>query len=202
VYSGEEVERLLSSVDRTTDLGKRDYAILILAAHLGLRSSDIVGLSFNDIDYMAKTIKTVQTKTGRPLTLVMNAEVEEAVTDYIQNGRPESSSGIIFLSPQAPFSPLSAGTGFAAAQKHFNLAGIAARGRNRGTHALRASYATALAAKGTPYAVVQEALGHEDPESAKYYVRIDANRLRMCALDIPKPAGAFAVMLNDLEGVL
>ena len=53
-----------------------------------------------------------------------------------------------------------------------------------------------------PYAVVQEALGHEDPESAKYYVRVDIRRLRMCALDVPKPTGAFAVMLGDLEGVL
>jgi integrase len=177
-------------------LGKRDYAILILAAYLGLRSSDIVGLSFKDIDYTAKTIAIIQVKTGRPLPLVMNSEVEEAVTDYIQNSRPQSSSDKVFLSSQAPFSPLSAGTGYAVAQKHFNLAGIAAQGRKRGTHALRASYATALVSQGIPYAVVQEALGHEDQESAKYYVRVDVRRLRMCALDVPKPIGAFAVMLE------
>jgi hypothetical protein len=62
-------------------------------------------------------------------------------------------------------------------------------------------------AKGVPYVVVQEALGHEDRESAKYYVRLDVRRLRMCALDVPKPIGAFAVMLEpnvraDLEGAL
>ena len=202
VYSGDEVARLLSSVDRTTNLGKRDYAMLMLAAHLGLRSSDIVNLSLEDIDYVGKAIKIVQVKTERPLTLVMNSDVEEAIADYIQNGRPQSTSDIIFLGTQAPFAPLSAGSGYAVSLKYFKLAGIAPQGRKRGPHALRTSYATALVAKGIPYAVVQEALGHEDPESSKYYVRVDVRRLRMCALDVPKPIGAFAVMLGDLEGVL
>jgi len=207
VYSGKEVKQLLSSVDRTGSIGKRDYAILVLAAYMGLRSSDIVNLSFGDIDYAAKTIKIIQVKTSRPLTLVMNNEVEEAITDYIKNGRPQSSSDRIFLGSQAPYQPLTAGAGYVVAHKYFNLSGIEAQGRKRGTHALRASYATALVAKGVPYAVVQEALGHEDPESAKYYVRVDVRRLRMCALDVPKPIGTFAVMLEpkvrgDLVGAL
>ncbi len=202
VYSGDEVARLLSSVDRTTGLGKRDYAILMLAAHLGLRSSDIVNLSFSDIDYTAKTIEIIQVKTERPLTLVMNNDVEEAISDYVQNGRPQAASDKVFLGSKAPFEPITAGAGYVIAHKYFKLAGIEGQGRRRGTHALRTSYATALVAKGTPYAVVQEALGHDDPESAKYYVRVDVRRLRMCALDVPKPTGAFAVMLSDLEGVL
>jgi site-specific recombinase XerD len=202
VYSSDEIKRLLSSVDRTTSLGKRDYAVLVFAAYIGLRSSDIVNLSFKDIDYSSKTISIIQVKTARPLTLVMNNDVEEAIADYIKNGRPQSQNDKIFLGFKAPFFPLAPAAGYAIARKYFNLAGIAARGRNRGTHALRASYATALVAKGIPYAVVQEALGHEDPESAKYYVRIDVKRLRMCALDVPKPTGALAVMLDDMEGVL
>lgn len=202
IYSPDEIKRLLLSIDRTTGLGKRDYAVLVLAAYIGLRSSDIVNLSFKDINYSSKTINIVQVKTAQPLTLVMNSDVEEAITDYIKNGRPPSQNDKIFLGSQAPFSPLTAGAGYAIAQKNFKLAGIAARGRNCGTHALRASYATALVSKGIPYTIVQEALGHDDPESAKHYVRIDIKRLRLCALDVPKPIGAFAVMLDDLEGVL
>jgi len=221
VYSGDEVKRLLSSVDRTTSLGKRDYAVLVLAAYLGLRSSDIAGLSFKDIDYKAKTIDIIQFKTARPLKLVMNKEAEEAITDYIKNGRPHPSgeeAGIvdaallcgpvadlgdkIFLRAQAPFTPLPACRCHAIANKYFYLAGIAAQGRKRGAHALRASYATALVAKGVPYPVVKEALGHGDMDSAKYYVRVDWRRLRTCALDVPKPSGAFAEALGDLEGVL
>jgi integrase len=212
VYSSSEIERLFASVDRNDSLGKRDYAILVLAAYLGLRSSDIVNLSLKDIDYKAKTIEVTQIKTLRPVTLVMNIEVEEAVADYIKNSRPQSSIDKIFLSSQAPFAPLTAGAGYAVAHKYFNLARIAAQGRKQGTHALRSSYATALISKGVPYAVVTEALGHANQESAKYYVRVDVRRLRICALDVPKPIGSFAVLLEpeirqnislyDFEGVL
>jgi site-specific recombinase XerD len=202
VYTGDEVAQLLASVDRSTCSGKRDYAILMLAAHLGLRSSDIVNLSFTDINYTMKTIGIIQVKTGYPLTLVMNANVEEAVADYIQNGRPHSSGDKIFIGSHVPYTPISAGAVYAVVRKYFDYAGVIAQGRRRGPHTLRTSYATALVAKGVPYAVVQEALGHDDPESTKYYVRVDVRRLKTCALDIPPPAGAFAVLLGDLEGVL
>jgi len=212
VYSGDEVKQLLSAIDRSTGLGKRDYAILLLAANLGLRSSDIVGLTFKDVDRTTKTIAVIQDKTTRPATFVLNTDVEEAITDYIQNGRPQSESDKLFLRFVAPFSPLAAGSCYTIAVKYFSLAGIGTHGRRHGPHALRASYATALVAKGVPYAVVKEALGHEDRESAKYYVRLDAGRLRMCALDVPKPTGAFAVLiepkvcqtigLGGLEGAL
>jgi site-specific recombinase XerD len=202
VYTGDEVSRLLSSVDRSDSMGKRDYAILMLAAHLGLRSCDIVNLAFSDIDRQKKIITLVQVKTSRPLALVLNNDVEEAITDYIENSRPKSDSDKIFLSTQAPFSHLCAGTGYAIAHKYFELAGISPQGRKRGPHALRMSYATALVNNGVPYSVVQEALGHDDPESAKHYVRVDIRRLRRCALTVPKPTGAFAVNLGDVEEVL
>ena len=202
VYSGDEVSRLLSSVDRSTSLGKRDFAFIKIAANLGLRSIDIVNLEFGDIDYTEKTINVVQAKTNRPLTLVLNDDVEDAITDYIKHGRPQSQSNKIFLTSQAPYTQLSAGGGFVIVQKYMNLAGIEGLGRKRGPQALRQSYATALVAKGVPYSIVKEALGHEDPESAKHYVRIDINRLRPCAINVPKPIGAFAVLLGDIEGVL
>jgi site-specific recombinase XerD len=177
VYSGEEASRMLSSVDRTTSLGKRDYAFLMIAAKLGVRSSDIVNLSFGDIDNTAKTIKVVQVKTNRPLRLVLNGDVEEAIDDYVKHGRPKAASDKIFLSSQAPYSPLTAGGGYVIVHKYMELAGIASLGRKRGPQALRQSYATALVTKGVPYSVVKEALGHEDPESAKHYVRVDVNRV-------------------------
>lgn len=202
VYSGDEVGQLLSSVDCSNHVGKRDYAFLMLAAYLGLRSVDIVGLSFSDIDRTGKTIQVVQSKTGRPLTLVLNRDVEKSIDDYIKHGRPPSESDKIFLTSQAPYAPMTPGAGYVIVRKYMDIAGIAAQGRRRGPQALRQSYATALVTKGIPYSVVKEALGHEDPESAKHYVRVDVNRLRPCAITVPKPVGAFAVLLGDLEGVL
>jgi site-specific recombinase XerD len=199
-YTGDEIARVLSSTDRATPIGKRDHAILLLAAKLGIRSSDIVNLSLGDIDRGSRIISIVQVKTGRPLTLVMNDDIAVALDDYIANGRPKSQNGKVFLGSQAPYAPLHAGTGYAIAQRHFDRANIPAMGRRRGTHALRMSYATALVTKGVPYAVVTEALGHDDPEASKYYVRVDIRRLRTCAINVPKPTGELAVNLNDLEG--
>jgi integrase len=202
VYSGDEVSLLLSSIDRSASIGKRDYAILLLAAKLGLRSSDIVNLKLRDINRDKKTIDIIQVKTGRPLTLVLNADIEDALEEYITQGRPQSESEHVFLGTRAPFSPICAGSGYAISQRGFGRAGIPVAGRRRGAHALRMSYATALIAKGVPYAAVTEALGHDDPESVKYYVRVDVRRLRLCALNVPKPSGALAVNLGDMEGRL
>jgi site-specific recombinase XerD len=171
----------------------------MLASRLGLRSSDIVNLTEDNIDLKAKTISIVQVKTSAPQKLVMNDEVKDALFDYIDNGRPQSESLQLFLHSKAPFLPIKAATCFAITKKYFDLAGISAQGRRQGPHALRASYASALVAKGVPYSVVQKALGHEDIESSKHYVRTDANRLRNCALDVPKPTGAFAAVIGDLE---
>jgi site-specific recombinase XerD len=128
VYSGDEIEKLLSSVDRTVSIGKRDYAVLIIASHMGLRSSDIMNLSLTDINYEAGTIDIVQVKTSYPITLVMNDEVSEAIVDYIKNGRPQSSSDKIFLGTQAPYAPLTAASGHAIAHRYFSRAGISAQG--------------------------------------------------------------------------
>jgi integrase len=202
VYSGDEVSRLLSSIDRSTSMGRRDYAIFLLAAKLGLRSSDIVNLKLGDLDCEKKTIDIIQVKTGKPLTLVLNPDIEEALDEYIRHGRPQSEKEHVFLGTHAPYSALCAGAVCSIAQRGFERAGIPSAGRRRGAHALRMSYATALVTKGVPYAVVTEALGHDDPESAKYYVRVDVRRLRLCALKVPKPSGALAVNLMDLEGRL
>jgi site-specific recombinase XerD len=201
VYTGDEINKLLATVNRNDSIGKRDYAIIMLASRLGLRSSDIVNLTEGNIDLCEKTISIVQVKTSVPQKLVMNDEVEGALFDYINNGRPQTENAQLFLHGKAPFLPIKAATCFAIVKKYFDLAGIAAQGRRQGPHALRASYASALVAKGVPYSVVQKALGHEDIESSKHYVRTDANRLRNCALDVPKPTGAFAALIGDLEVV-
>lgn len=202
IYTRDEISRVLAAVDRSTAIGRRDYAILMLASKLGLRSSDITNLSIGNIDRESATISIIQKKTSRPLKLVLNPDVKETLDAYIDDGRPASSSDKVFLRHKAPFEPLRAGTCFEVAFRYFEEANIAPSGRRRGPHALRASYATSLINKGVPYSVVKEALGHDDPESIKHYARVDIRRLRTCALDVPMPTGSFAIMIGDLEGRL
>jgi site-specific recombinase XerD len=202
IYTKDEINKVLAAVDRSESIGKRDYAVLLLASYLGMRSSDIVNLSVDNIDFTNKNISIIQLKTLTPQTLVLNAEIEESITDYINNGRPRSESNKLFLTSKAPYTPIVAGVCFSITEKYFKLAGVETQGRRGGPHALRASYATALVDKGVPYAVVQEALGHNDPDSSRHYIRTDVRRLKNCALDVPKPTGAFAVLLEDVEVIV
>jgi site-specific recombinase XerD len=202
IYTAEEISLLFSSIDRSKSVGKRDYAVLMLASHLGMRSSDIANLALGNIDRNGRRICFTQVKTGRPTTLVLNSDVQEALDDYIENGRPASETDKIFIGIMAPFAPIRPASCYAIAEHRLKEAGIEPAGRKRGPHALRMSYATALVARGIPYAIVTKALGHDDPQSAKYYVRLDIERLRMCALDVPRPTGTFAINLGDLEGSL
>jgi integrase/recombinase XerD len=115
VLDAETVEQLLSSVDRSTPRGKRDFAILLLAARYGLRASDIRCLRFENIRWRENRIVLSQSKTQRQLELPLQAEVASAIIDYLRNGRPACDareisfvtssqsrrfvSGIIYRSP-------------------------------------------------------------------------------------------------------
>lgn len=100
--TSEEEQKLLVSVDRTTPLGKRNYAMFLLALRTGLRSIDIVNLKLGDIQWKSNTIEIVQAKTGTPLVLPLLTDVGNAIADYILNGRPDSQQPYLFLRIQAP----------------------------------------------------------------------------------------------------
>ena len=199
VYSKEEIELLLSSVDRTTCNGKRNFAILIILARLGLRSSDIANLSFGNLDFVAGTIHLNQYKTGEPLTLPIANEIASAIMDYIQHGRPNDESNFVFLTSGVPVRPLGDRTTGIMVSRAFNAAGIQTKGRKHGPHSLRSSLATALLDEGNSYPVITEILGHSDPNMARHYVKVDTARLRECSLPAPSPTGLFASYLSGEE---
>lgn len=95
VYSTDDIETCLASIDRTTQSGKRTYAVLLICARLGLRNTDACELKFSDIDWVKKTISIVQMKTGIPLVLPLLPEIEDAINRYIA-ARPQSDLSFIF----------------------------------------------------------------------------------------------------------
>jgi len=199
VYSEDEIDKLLSGIDKTLPNGKRDYAILVIASQLGLRASDISGLSLNNIDFQTKTIHLTQQKTGTAIRVALLQDIEEALRAYIDSVCPASKYDKIFLRRRAPRLPLSAKSIYAIVSQHFHESGIKTRGKKRGPHSLRMSLATKLLAENVPYAAIQKILGHEDPNSTKHYARMDTEMLRRCALEIPQPSGLFAKRLDISE---
>jgi len=96
-YSQEEMRQLLSCIDRGNPKGKRDYAMLLIAVRLGMRASDICGLTFDNFKWEANTIELKQGKTNEPIVLPLLNDVGEAVIDYIKYGRPIVEDKEIFL---------------------------------------------------------------------------------------------------------
>jgi site-specific recombinase XerD len=185
VYSGEEVARLLSATDRTTSLGKRDYAIITLAAQTGLRAVDIADLEFADIDWRSSTINISQEKTKRGLALSLPAEAGNSVADYILHGRPESKLPSIFLKMQQPVSKMSRKTVGAIVQKYAQRSGINdICERRKGFHGFRRAFGGRLLEAETPIELLSEILGHAHINSSKPYLSANEVGLRSCALSI------------------
>lgn len=199
VYSANEIEHLLNSIDRTTNIGKRDYAMLLIAARLGLRASDIAGMTFNNLNLTNPTIKIVQAKTKRPLALPLLDEVNAALSDYIKNARPASDDEHIFLNVDG-FRAIRSATVGQATRRAFINSGIDCGKRKRGSHSLRASLATALLDEGNDYTVIQQVLGHSNLQSTKFYVKANVEKLRINALPVPSPVGNFKNLISGGYG--
>jgi integrase/recombinase XerD len=187
LWTAEEIRRMLARIDRRSATGKRDYAMILTTARLGLRVSDLRGLELGDLDWRAKQVRIVQHKTGRPLRLPLLDDVGWAVIDYIRDGRPETACPKVFVKHRHPFDAFGSSSSVAT-----RLPRLAARagiefppGEVCGMHSLRGALAVAMIGGGTPIPVVSAVLGHASSDTTQaYYLRFDVERLRGCALDV------------------
>lgn len=191
-YSKEEILRLINSIDRASSIGKRDYAIILLAARLGLRASDVSRLKFENIDWTTSQMEITQVKTGKKLTLPLLADVGNAIIDYLRFGRPRSEEACIFLTERPPFGRFpSSNVVTHIVQRAFQRAGIDIKERRFGPHALRHSLGFRMLQGSTILPVISEVLGHENSESTRYYLRIDLQSMRQCMLEVPPVKDGF-----------
>ena len=185
-YSKEEIRCLEQSIDRNCAIGKRDYAIILLASRLGLRSSDIRTLTFSNFDWDKNEINLIQYKTKKYISLPLLSEVGDAIIDYIRYARPKTNCKEIFLTFTRPYRPLnSASCSSIVSQRMFN-AGIDCKYKHRGMHCLRHSLATTLMNNGVSMPVISETLGHTTSESTMYYLGVNINNLLDCSLAVPE----------------
>jgi len=185
VWEPELVERLLAVVDRSSPKGKRDYAILLLAARLGLRLGDIKGLTLDHLHWTTSTIEIVQNKTGEPLVLPLIEEVGTALIDYLRSGRPVVAHRHLFTNLTPPFDPICERDRLYRVVAFWReLAGIKFRTPQRqGLHSLRHTLATRLLAAQTPFPVISAVLGHASPATTFIYAKADVETLRIAAID-------------------
>jgi site-specific recombinase XerD len=181
----DQVRQLLTSINRLTAIGRRDYAILLLLARLGLRSGEVASLELGDIDWKAGQL-SVRGKTGQRSELPLTAEVGKAIAAYLRRGRPHSSSRRVFLRAKAPVRGFRGASGVGSVVRHrLQRAGIDAP--TLGAHQFRHGLASSLLRHGASLGEIGELLGHHNPETTKIYIKVDLDALRTLAL--PWPGG-------------
>ena len=184
IWSSEDIEKLLKSIDTSTNVGKRDYAILTILIYLGLRFTDVKNLKFENIDWKKNVINLNQNKTKKYITLPLLNNVGTAIIDYIKNGRPNVNSKYIFLNnknekftPNSDFSYV--------LKKYLKLANIDISSEKYiGTYSLRHSLATTLLQNRTQLSTISSILGHTDINNTAIYLKVDIPSLRECCLDL------------------
>ncbi len=182
-FTNEEINAILKSVDRENPVGKRNYAIFLTAARLGIRSSDICALEFSNINWDTKTISFSQQKTKKFLSLPLPDDVGWAIIDYLKNGRPETDIDNIFISHRPPYGKLDAISNIISRQ--MRCAGIKSPANKRiGMHAFRHGLATSMLEKGVPLTTISQTLGHADINSTEVYLRINLKQLSKCGLEV------------------
>lgn len=178
------VQAFLSSIDRSSPMGKRDYAMLLLIATYGLRSSEVAALRLEDVEWRVSRIRVSRPKTKSQLDLPLTDEVAAAILDYVRHARPNLPRREIFLRVRTPAGPLPR-TGVTSAFKSWTRrSGLAIP--HHGPHCLRHSLAVHLLRQGAALKAIGDVLGHRSIESTAVYLRLHVADLRDAALDLPR----------------
>ena len=187
VWTEDEIKKLLQAIDRNSPIGKRDYAMIVLACILGLRISDIKNLTFDNFNWEEKKLSIIQHKTKKPLTLPIPDAVGWAVIDYIKNGRPKYyESKFIFLKHMPPFDILS-DESHLSGRIHFYMRKAKIplnKNCHRGFHSLRHTSASMLLDAWVELPVITSILGHSSTDITSIYLKTDLDKLKECVLDL------------------
>ncbi|MGY1423915.1 site-specific integrase [Bacillus cereus] len=185
VWNKEDVIHMLNSIDRGNPTGKRDYAILLLVAKLGIRVGDIKSLKLSGLNWQTKIIEIKQNKTKSTVSYPILKDIGWALIDYLKNARPISNSPFVFIRMNAPYEAFGKDANLHnIITKYTRLSGITvSNGKRHGLHSLRHTLASTLLEQGTPLPIISEVLGHYNSKSTNVYLHTGMDGLRKCAID-------------------
>lgn len=181
------VQHLLRSIDRSSVAGWRDYAILHLMAHYGLRPSEVVALRVDSIDWRRQTLCVEQRKTRSTLVLPLADRSVAMLRGYLRQGRAMSADPHLFLRARCPAGSLRHTAVCDIFCKRARESGLALE--NYSSYCLRHAFAMRLLTRGVGVKAIGDLLGHRSLESTCVYLRLDTTRLRTVALDVPCTTG-------------
>jgi integrase/recombinase XerD len=182
--SAEQTRQLLASIDRQTRVGRRDYAILLLLARLGLRAGEVVFLELDDIDWNTGRL-SVHGKSGPHNELPLPADVGKAIAAYLRHGRPDSISRRVFLRARAPITGFRGTSSIDYIVRH-SLQRAYIDAPTMGAHQFRHGLASQMLGHGASLGEIGALLGHRDPQTTKIYAKVDIKALRTLAMPWPR----------------
>ncbi|MGH9189811.1 MAG: site-specific integrase [Acidimicrobiales bacterium] len=178
--SWSEVNRVLAGVDRRSEVGKRDYAILLLLVTYGLRSREVAALRLDDIDWKHDRLAVPERKAGHSTAFPLSAVVGEALVDYLKHGRPAAADRRVFFRTAAPRRPLGDAAVSAIARTYILKAGVEVP--RPGSHTLRHSTVQRLVDADFDLKTIGDFVGHRSPRSTEIYAKVAVEALREVAL--------------------
>jgi len=179
----EDVATVLEIAQRNrTPVGIRNYALVLLLAHYGLRSGEVVRLRLDDIDWRHDQFRIYQSKSGKENRLPLLAPVGNAILDYLENARPPVALREVFVSAYAPYRPLPSLHHIVS--RLLAEAGIQAQGR-RGPHTFRHARAVSLLRQRVSLKAIGDILGHRSAAQTRIYLKLATDDLRDVALEVP-----------------
>ena len=203
LYRFEEIPRALSedqvqAVLRCTRkdhsaIGLRDYAMLLLLATYGLRAGEVTRLQMEDIDWREERLRIRHSKTGYESFLPLVAPVGEAVLEYLERGRPQTSLRQVFLQAIAPYQSFQRGGSLCTIIRYrLQKAGVKPKG-HQGAHAFRFARAHSLLSASVPIKAIGDLLGHRSADSTSVYLKLVTEDLRAIGLELPPGAKSCGV---------
>ncbi|MHB1475717.1 MAG: tyrosine-type recombinase/integrase [Dermatophilaceae bacterium] len=175
-----DVNRVLAGVERRTEAGRRDYAILLLLVTYGLRGREVAALTLDDIDWKRERLAIPERKAGHSTAFPLSAVVGQALLDYLQHGRPKTSDRHVFFRAVAPRRPIGAAAVSSLARHYLLKAGVDVP--RPGSHTLRHSAVQRLVDANFDLKTIGDFVGHRSPRSTEVYAKVAVEALREVAL--------------------
>ena len=177
----ENIEQLLESIPKERKIDIRNYTIILIAARLGLRISDILNIKLKDIDWKNYKLNVIQPKTNNLNILPLSKEVGWAIINYIKNSRPKCNNEYLFVKMKYPFEKMEQFNNF---NKYFEKCNLEENIKKR-IHNLRHSFATNMLDNDIPIHIISSVLGHSDINTtSSTYIKIDTKNLKKVCLEV------------------
>lgn len=179
----DDVERIIAACDRSSSVARRDRAMLLLLARLGLRAGDVVGLRLGDLEWEQGRLR-VAGKGRRETRLPLPQDVGDAILGYLESERPAAATDHVFLTARTLIRSIGLSGLHDVVARAIERAGV--ESPSRGTHILRHSLATRLLRDGATLDAIGALLRHRDVSTTALYAKVDIGLLRQVSQPWPR----------------